>query len=69
MKPLGLSGQVSGTHEQRGQEGQCSPGSQPPTKYRTGKKSKYRRYLVFSGPNIGGFEENIMRFADFEGQS
>ena len=42
-----------------------SPGSHPPTKYRTGKKSKYRRYWVFSGPNIGGFEENFRRFANF----
>ena len=33
--------------------------SQPPTKYRTGKKSNYRRYVVFSGPNIGGFKEHF----------
>ena len=43
-----------------------SPGSRPPTKYRTGIKSKYRRNWVFSGPNIGGFEENFRRFDSFE---
>ena len=33
-----------------------SPGSQPPTKYRIGGKSNYRRYWVFSNPNIRGFK-------------
>jgi hypothetical protein len=45
-----------------------SPGSQPPPKYRTGKKSIYRRYQLFSSANIGGFKENFRRFISFEGQ-
>ena len=45
-----------------------SPGSQPPPKYRTGKKSIYRRYQMFSSENIGGFKENFWKFISFEGQ-
>ena len=36
-----------------------SPASQSPTKYRTGKNSKYRRYWLFSTANIGGFKKEI----------
>ena len=46
----------------------CSPGSQPTTKYRTGKKSKYRRYQLIFNANIGGLKENSRRFINFEGQ-
>jgi hypothetical protein len=49
-------------------EGDSSPGSQPPPKYRTGKNSIYRRYRLFSSANIGGFKENFRRFISFEGQ-
>ena len=34
-----------------------------PKKYWTRKKSNYRRYWLFSDPNIGGFKENFMRIA------
>ena len=45
-----------------------SPASQPRPKYRTGKKTNYRRFWPFSCVIIGGFERNFRRFINFEDQ-
>ena len=48
-------------------DGDGSAASQTQPKYRTGKKSKYRRFGLFYSSNIGGFKENFRRFINFDG--